>query len=148
MFVGLSRYRLLKSLKVTLHQLQNIRHDTRDVFDFGDQKALARELVEGFVKVDNYTKVEIFVGEKRKHIDSGEGFVVVNKLDYKKLFELIILHVRAILAKMSFYFFVDGFALIISFEMLNNKKVALNIETFAKKFSNEKHKLKIAIEDN
>ena len=48
---------------------------------------------------------------------------------------------------MRFDFFIDVFTLIIDFEMSNNKKIALNIETFAKRFLYQNDELKIAIEN-
>ena len=48
---------------------------------------------------------------------------------------------------MNFDFFIRDFALIIDFEMSNDEKITLNVETFAKKFSNENDELKIAIEN-
>ena len=48
---------------------------------------------------------------------------------------------------MNFDFFIRDFVLIIDFEMSNDEKIILNVETFAKKFSNENDELKIAIEN-
>ena len=48
---------------------------------------------------------------------------------------------------MSFDFFIRDFVLIIDFEMSNDEKIILNVETFAKEFSNENDELKIAIEN-
>ena len=48
---------------------------------------------------------------------------------------------------MNFDFFIRDFVLIINFEMSNDKKITLNVETFAKKFLNENDELKIAIEN-
>ena len=47
---------------------------------------------------------------------------------------------------MNFDFLIRDFVLIIDFEMLNDEKITLNIETLVKKFSNENDELKIAIE--
>ena len=48
---------------------------------------------------------------------------------------------------MNFDFFIRDFVLIIDFEMSNDEKIILNVETFAKEFSNENDELKIAIEN-
>ena len=49
---------------------------------------------------------------------------------------------------MSFDFFIRVFVLIIDFKVLNDKKITLNVETFAKEFLYENDKLKIAIKRN
>ena len=48
---------------------------------------------------------------------------------------------------MSFDFFIRDFVLIIDFEMSNDEKITVNVETLVKKFSNENDELKIAIEN-
>ena len=63
-FVDLNRHCLLRSLKIVLHQLQNVRHDIDDVFNFDDQKSFARKLVENFVKVDDHTRIEAFIDKE------------------------------------------------------------------------------------
>ena len=64
MFVDLNCYNLFKLLKIVLHQFQNVRHNIDNVFRFNDQKTFSCEFVKNFVKVDDYTKIEIFVNEK------------------------------------------------------------------------------------
>ena len=64
MFVDLNRHDLLELLKIALHQLQNVRHNIDNVLRFDDQKTFSCKLVKNFVKVDDHTKIEIFVDEK------------------------------------------------------------------------------------
>ena len=97
-------------------------------------------------KFNDYTKIEIFV-DKKKHVDNEKNFIIVNEFDHDYSFELIILYVIAILTKINFDFFICIFILIINFRMKCRRKITSNIETFTKKFSNENHELKIAIEN-
>ena len=64
MFVDLNRHDLLELLKIVLHQLQNVRHNIDDILRFNDQKAFLCKLVKDFVKIDDHTKIKIFVDEK------------------------------------------------------------------------------------
>ena len=64
MFVDLNRHDLFELLKIVLHQLQNVRYNIDDVFRFDDQKTFSCELVKNFVKIDDHTKIEMFVDEK------------------------------------------------------------------------------------
>ena len=64
MFVDLNRHNLLKLLKIVLHQLQNVRYNIDNVFRFDDQKTFSCELVKNFVKIDDHTKIKVFVDEK------------------------------------------------------------------------------------
>ena len=83
MFVDLNRHDLLELLKIVLHQLQNVRHNIDDVLRFDDQKTFSCELVKNFVRVDDHTKIEVFVDEKWRHVDNGEKLVVVSKFDHE-----------------------------------------------------------------
>ena len=74
-----------------------------------------RVLIKNFIKINNYTKVKTFVNKKKEYVNNEKHFVVINKFDYKQLFELIILYVIAILTKMRFDFFINIFVLIIDF---------------------------------
>ena len=103
------------------------------------------KLVKDFVRIDNYTKIKIFVDEKREHIDNKKNFIVVSEFDYKQSLELIILYVKAVLSKMNFDFLIDTFVLIIDFEMSNGEEITLNVETFAKEFLYKNDELKITI---
>ena len=85
------------------------------------------KFIKNFVEIDNYTKIKVFVNEKKKYVNNSEKFVIVNKLNYKQLFELIILYINAILSKMNFNFFIRNFTLIIDFKMSNNEKITLNV---------------------
>ena len=64
MFVDLNRYNLFELLKIVLHQFQNVRYNIDDVFRFDDQKTFSYKFVKNFVKIDDHTKIEIFVDEK------------------------------------------------------------------------------------
>ena len=64
MLVDLNRYDLFKLLKIVLHQLQNVRHNIDDVFRFDDQKTFSCKFVKKFVKIDDHTKIKVFVNEK------------------------------------------------------------------------------------
>ena len=85
------------------------------------------KFVKNLVKIDSYAKIEIFVNEKRKHVNDSEKFVVVNEFSYKQLFELIILYISTILPKMNFNFLIRNFILIIDFKVLSDKKITLNV---------------------
>ena len=114
-------------MKIVLHQLQNVRYNIDNVFDFNDQKTFSCKLVKNFVEIDSYTRIETLVNEERKYVDNSEEFVVINKFSYEQLFELIILHINTILLKVNFNFLIRNFILIIDFKMSNNKKIILNV---------------------
>ena len=84
---------------------------------------------------------------KKKHVDNEKNFIIINEFDHDYSFESIILHVITILTKINFDFFICIFILIINFRIKYRRKITSNIETFIKKFSNENHELKIAIEN-
>ena len=64
MLIDLSRHDLFELLKIVLHQLQNVRHNIDDVFRFDDQKTFSYEFVRDFVKINDYTKIEVLIDEK------------------------------------------------------------------------------------
>ena len=85
------------------------------------------EFVENLVEINNYARIETFVNEKEKHVDNSEKFVVVSELNYKQLFESIILYVNTVLSKINFNFFICNFTLVINFKILSDKKIILNV---------------------
>ena len=91
--------------------------------------------------------MKFFIDEKRKHLSNDVDDVVVNEFDYEQSIKSIVLHVIAILTKLTSYILIDSLNLIVDFEMKSRWKFALDVKSFTKKLSNQSYELKVSIEN-